>query len=157
MFSHDVILSTKIEYMYLSLLWIEWSLNTSDSFYFYVYTSSSCIACHSEWYQTLYETAYDKTKWPVCPAKTRISLGIRTVWSVFTVHMKKLQIKQLPIKRAAKTDQTEQNWSDWADAQADLSLCWAHVCWFCVLWLICNSKPFLYPVIVEEGYKHYYF
>ena len=34
---------------------------------------------------------------------------------------------QLPIERTAKTDQ------DWADAQADQSLCWAHIsfCWFC--------------------------
>ena len=26
-----------------------------------------------------------------------------------------------------------EDWSDWADAQADLSLCWAHrsICWFC--------------------------
>ena len=43
------------------------------------------------------------TKWSVCPAKTRISLGICPIWSVF------------------------------ANAQADLINCWAHmpVCWFC--------------------------
>ena len=29
------------------------------------------------------------TKWPVCQAKTQISLGICPVWSVFNVHMKK--------------------------------------------------------------------
>ena len=53
-------------------------------------------------------------------------------------------------KRTAKTDQTggmprliwvfagrtctdSEDWSDWADAQADLSLRWAHMpfCWFC--------------------------
>ena len=30
-------------------------------------------------------------------------------------------------------------WSDWADAQADLSLCWAHMpfCCFVMRWLIC--------------------
>ena len=27
---------------------------------------------------------------------------------------------------------TERHWSDWVDAQADLSLCWAqNLCWFC--------------------------
>ena len=28
-------------------------------------------------------------------------------------------------------------WSDWADAQADLSLCWAHrsFCWFCLIYV----------------------
>ena len=43
------------------------------------------------------------TKWHVHPAKTQISPSIRPVWSVF------------------------------ADAQADLSLCWANMpfCWFC--------------------------
>ena len=47
------------------------------------------------------------TKWHVRPAKTQISLGIRPVWSVFAVCMKK--------------------------AWADLSLRWAHMpfCWFC--------------------------
>ena len=49
------------------------------------------------------------TKWPVCPAKTRIRLGNHTVWS-------------------------EPSLSAWRTlAQADLSLRWAHrlVCWFC--------------------------
>ena len=41
------------------------------------------------------------TKWPVHPVKTQISLDIHPVWSVLTVHMKKL-----PLKRTAKTDQT---------------------------------------------------
>ena len=49
------------------------------------------------------------TKWHVSPAKTKISLGIR------------------PLSAQRRL------WSDWADAQADLSLCWAHMpfCWFC--------------------------
>ena len=51
------------------------------------------------------------------PAKTQISLGI---------HMKKARI--LSYHSAHSED-----WSDWADAQADLSLRWAHMpfCWFC--------------------------
>ena len=66
-------------------------------------------------------------KWHVCPAKTQISLGIRPVWSVFVVHMKKPWILSYPLS----AQQTL--WSDWADAQADLSLHWAHMplCWLC--------------------------
>ena len=70
------------------------------------------------------------TKWLVRPAKTRISLGIRPVWSVFTVRMKKL-----PIEHRAKTQISLgiRLWSDRVDARADLSLRWAHMafCWFC--------------------------
>ena len=37
-------------------------------------------------YELIYEPPYDKTnKMTVRPAKTQISLGIRPVWSVFTV------------------------------------------------------------------------
>ena len=61
------------------------------------------------------------TKCHVRPAKTQISLGIRPVWSVFTVHIKKLG--SLATHWAHSED-----WSDWADTQADLSLSF---CWFC--------------------------
>ena len=55
------------------------------------------------------------TKWSVHPAKTQISLGVRYP----------LSGQQRP-------------WSDWADAQADLSLCWAHTHFvgFVMSWLI---------------------
>ena len=43
------------------------------------------------------------------PAKTQISLGIRPVWSVFAEPCRQRRL-----------------WSDWADAQADRSLRWAH-------------------------------
>ena len=58
---------------------------------------------------------------------TQISVGIRPVWSVFTVHMKKAWILSYPLSAQQRL------WSDWADAQADRSLCWAHMplCWFC--------------------------
>ena len=35
------------------------------------------------------------TKWPVCPAKTQISLSILSVWSVFVVCMKKAWVLSL--------------------------------------------------------------
>ena len=66
------------------------------------------------------------TKWHVHPAKTQISLGIRLVRSVFAVRWWKLG--PLATQWVHKED-----WSDWVDAQADLSLCWAHMpfCWCC--------------------------
>ena len=64
---------------------------------------------------------HDKTKnMLVRPAKTQISLGIRPVWSVFAVRMKKAWILSYPLSAHRRL------WSDWADAQADLSLRWAH-------------------------------
>ena len=94
-------------------------------------------------------------------AKTQISLDIRPVWSesllsawrklgslatqkahsedsdqpgyppslirVFAVRMKKAWVLSYPKSAQRRL------WSDWADAQADLSLCWAHrpFSWFC--------------------------
>ena len=67
------------------------------------------------------------TKWHVRPAKTQINLGIRPVWSVFAGRMKKAWVLCYPLSAQQRL------WSDWADAQADLSLRWAHMpfCWFC--------------------------
>ena len=66
------------------------------------------------------------------PAKTQIrlggfSLGIRPVWSVFTV------LSKGSLRPKLSSDGQRRLWSDWADAQADLSLRWAHTpfCWFC--------------------------
>ena len=62
-------------------------------------------------YRYAYEPPHDKTnKMTVRPAKTRISLGI-----------------------CLSSCGQQRFWLDWADAQADLSLCWVHMpfCWFC--------------------------
>ena len=63
-----------------------------------------------------------QTKWHVRPAKTQISL-IR----VFAVRKKKACDHSYPLSAQWRL------WSDWANAQADLSLRWAHMpfCWFC--------------------------
>ena len=64
---------------------------------------------------------HDKTnKMDVRPAKTQVSLGIRPVWSVFAVRMKKAWALSYPLSAQQRL------WSDWLDAQADLSLRWAH-------------------------------
>ena len=64
------------------------------------------------------------TKWYVLPAKTQISLGIRPVWTESSLsawwNMKKHW--SLNYQWSAKW----RLWSDWADAEADLSLRWAH-------------------------------
>ena len=62
------------------------------------------------------ELPQDKmSKMTVCPVKTQISLGIRPVWS----ESKKALVLSYPFSGQQRL------WSDWADAQADLSLRWA--------------------------------
>ena len=67
------------------------------------------------------------TKWHMRPAKTQISLDIRPVWSESSLSAWR-KLVSLATNWAHNED-----WSDWADAQADLSLRWAHshFCWFC--------------------------
>ena len=91
-----------------------------------------------------HKPTHDKTnKTTVRPAKTQISLGICPVWSesslsdqpghlpslisVFAVCIKKAWVLSYPFSGQRRL------WSDWADAQSDLSLRWAHrsFCWFC--------------------------
>ena len=66
-------------------------------------------------------------KWHVHPAKTQISLCIHTVWS------ESLLCAQWVAKDPRFLHADSEHWSDWADAQADPSLRWAHrsFCWFC--------------------------
>ena len=67
------------------------------------------------------------TKWLVHPAKTLIRLGISPVWS-------ESLLSALREARGPELSSGEQQglWSDWADAQADLSLHWPQMsfCWF---------------------------
>ena len=61
------------------------------------------------------------TNWHVRLVKTLISLGIRPGWSVFAVCMEKAWVLSYPLSAQRWL------WSDWADAQADLSLRRAHM------------------------------
>ena len=80
-----------------------------------------------------YEPGHDKTnKMVLRPAKIQISLGRPGLIRVFAVRMKKGWLLIYPLSAHGRL------WSDWADAQADLSLRWAHchfVC-FVMMWLI---------------------
>ena len=66
------------------------------------------------------------TKWHMRPAKSQISLGTCPVWSESSLSAwRKLG--------SLATDWVHsKEWSDWADAQAELSLCWDNrsFCWF---------------------------
>ena len=80
------------------------------------------------WFWPVTELPHNKTnKMTYAPSKTQISLGICPVWSV----------SSLSEWRNSGSLATHwghcKDWSDWADAQADLSLHWAHIsfCWFC--------------------------
>ena len=69
----------------------------------------------------LSEQRHDKpNKMSVRPAKTQISLGIRPVWSGSSLSAWR-NLGSLATHWAHSED-----WSDWADAQADLRLRWAH-------------------------------
>ena len=68
------------------------------------------------------EPRHDKTnKMSVCPAKTHISLGIRPVWSVFVVRMKKAWVLSYPLSAQRRL------WSDWADAMLIWVFAWRTV------------------------------
>ena len=73
-------------------------------------------------YITCSQRTTKPTKW-LC-TKTQVSLGIRPVSSEFAVRMKKAWVLSYPLSTQR---------SDWADAQAYLSLRWAHMpfCSFC--------------------------
>ena len=62
-----------------------------------------------------------QTKWHERPAKTQISLGIRPVWSESSL------CAQWAAKDPRFLHADSKDWSDWADAQANLRLRWAHV------------------------------
>ena len=57
----------------------------------------------------------------MCTHWTQINLGICPVWSVFAVPMKKAYVLSYPLSAQQRL------WSDWVDAQADLSLRWAYM------------------------------
>ena len=98
-------------------------------------------AC-SEWF----EPRHDKTNnFVVRPAKTQISLGIRPIWSVFAVRMKKAWVRSYPLSAQRRL------WSNWADAQADLRLLWAHTHF---VGFVMSRLIFIVSFDVENRYKY---
>ena len=81
------------------------------------------------------EPPRDKTNnVPVCQTKTQISLGIRPVCS------ESLLCTQGVAKGPSFLHADSEDWSDWADAVADLSLCWmyTHFVGFVMIRLKCH-------------------
>ena len=112
------------------------------------------------------------TEW-VCIQRTQISLGISPVWSESSLSAWR---NLGPL--AAHWAQSE-DWSDWADAQADLRLRWAHshfdgffmsrlICWHqartwlfkllwsteYMLWWFTESSSFLLPISNPKQNDH---
>ena len=85
--------------------------------------------------QCIFELRYDKiNKMAVRPAKTQISLGIRPVWSESSLCV------QWVAKNPSFLHADSEDWSDWMDAQADLSL---HCALLILLVLSCCSSFWL--------------
>ena len=79
--------------------------------------------------QNSFKPSHDKTNKMACvPSEASDQPGHPpSLISVFAVCMMKAWSLSYPLSAQPRL------WSDWADAQADLSLRWAHwsVCWFC--------------------------
>ena len=74
----------------------------------------------------IFELPHDKTNKMICaPSEDSDQPGY--LIRVFAVCIKKAWVLSYPLSIQRRL------WSDWADAQADLSLCWVHMpfCWFC--------------------------
>ena len=92
-----------------------------DQFYCVIWSNSKQDATN--------EPPHDKTNILACaPSEDSDQPGHPpSLIRVFTVQMKKAWVLSYPLSVQQRL------WSDWADAQADLSLCWAHMpfCLFC--------------------------
>ena len=76
----------------------------------------------------------DITIWPVRPAKTQISLGIRPVWLESSLSAWRI-LGSLTTHWAHSEGDPSEDWSDWVDwvdTHADRRLRWAHIS-FCFL------------------------
>ena len=82
----------------------------------------------------------------VRPAETQIKLRIRAGWAMFTAHLKTLWILGYPQCALQRL------WSDYADAQADLSLRWAHM----QSSRKCCSRDHMFQLVQKNGWAKVY-
>ena len=98
-------------------------------------------------YKVRSELHRDKTNKMACaPSKDSDQPGHPpSLIRVFAVRLKKARILSYPLSAQRRL------WSDWANAQADLSLRWAHMpfCWFC------HNVAHLFSILVISGMKHF--
>ena len=107
----------------------------------------------------VFEPGHDKTnKVTVCPAKTQISLGIRPVWSVFAVSMKKAWVLCYPLSAQPRLIRLGEC-PGWPESSLGAqSLCWfchvtAHLLlyyWFELDYCIQISRSVLIGMVGEE-------
>ena len=113
-------------------VWSSLNRSTLLPFHGHILDTSHCSSfmiitavCLDIWF----EPTHDKTNKVACaPNEVSDQPGHPpSLIRVFAVRMKKAWILSYPLSAQRRL------WSDWADAQADLSLRWAHVpfCWFC--------------------------
>ena len=85
--------------------------------------------CYYTVFIKTFDPPHDKTNTMACaPSEDSDQPGhLPRLIRVFTVRMKKAWVISYPLNAQRRL------WSNWADAQADLSLRWAHMslCWFC--------------------------
>ena len=80
------------------------------------------LICSEKW-----ATSWQNQQNGMCTHQRQISLGIRPVWLVFAVRLKKARILSYPLGAQRRL------WLDWAGAQADLNFRWVDMpfCLFC--------------------------
>ena len=80
-------------------------------------------------HRSVFEPHHDKTNRMACaPSEDSDQPGHPpSLIRIFAVRLKKARIRNYPLSAQRRL------WSNWADAQADLSFRWAHMpfCWFC--------------------------
>ena len=94
----------------------------------------SCLGCAAlEWNDPIWAAPWQNQQCGCAPSKDLDQPGHPpSLIRVFAVHMKKAWVLSYPMSAQRRL------WSDWADAQADLSLRWAHTHFvgFVMSWLI---------------------
>ena len=101
----------------------------------------------------LYQPPRDKTNKMACaPSEDSDQPGHPpSLIRVFALRMKKAWVLSYPLSAQRRL------WLDWADAQADMSLRWAHIpfCWFCheAVQLRCRSYDWQLHIAVSFWYS----
>ena len=110
-------------FMAKSVLWLNFQGSSNN----HTRQTFHCFVLNSFFFSNMSCRMTKLTKWHVRPLKTQISRSILPVWSQSSLSAWR-KLGSLATHWAHSED-----WSDWMDAQADLSLCWAHmsVCWLC--------------------------
>ena len=120
--------SFRISWQSIFSVYLDFLLGYISMSLFMFETWNVFVKCAAQLLNNVFEPPRDKTnKMTVRPAKSQINLRIRPVWSESSL------CTQWVAKDPSLQCGQRRVWSDWVDAQADLSLRWAHIpfCWFC--------------------------